>query len=338
MPATSKYVGYSRARDANHLNLLWLFGIGWTLYTLYNILIIQTICYSEYMRHLSQYIPRSFLSFDGAKIYYEVSGNIHSSPILIFLHGLGGDLTAWDKEREYFLKKGYASIGFDLRGHGFSQRSKTKDFYNLDNFVKDIVMLIEYENLSNFILVGHCFGGIISLLLEGKYKSNGSGLVLVDTGYKAPYFSEFVVDHALVQMMLVLFSKVNLPLGNSKHADYDKFINTPDFDLKRIFSDILNTSLQSYLQICKSLFSFNGKELLENVTIPTLIIEGLQDSIFPLKMAKELHDHIKNSYLKLIPKANHIILLTDPKDLSEAIEEFAKKIFQQSNYKKTFST
>ena len=45
-------------------------------------------------------------SFDDTKINYEISKSNDNDFYLIFIHGAGGDLTAWRKERYFFHKKG----------------------------------------------------------------------------------------------------------------------------------------------------------------------------------------------------------------------------------------
>lgn len=217
------------------------------------------------MRHLSQYTPHTFHSFDGTKIYYEVSSRTASAPVLIFIHGLGGDLTAWDKEREYFLKKGYKTIALDLRGHGLSQRGIKQNFYSIDNFAKDILMLIEKAELNNFIIIGHSFGGFISIQLQGKYQTAAKGLILVASNYKLSQFNKFITNNVFIKTILSLLANTALPIGTPGHANYDKYIGTSDLDVKRIFSDIMHTSLRSHLLTATNL---------NKPTIQLLVVPG----------------------------------------------------------------
>src|SRR3989344_6386457 len=112
-----------------------------------------------------------FQSFDGAKIYYDKTVR-DKNKWLIFLHGFGGDLTAWQKERAYFAKLGLSTIAMDLRGHGLSARSDKKDFYKLESFAKDVQMLIQHESIKNAILVGHCFGGMVAIYFQAIFPNS----------------------------------------------------------------------------------------------------------------------------------------------------------------------
>lgn len=264
-------------------------------------------------------------SFDGAKIYYQKTVG-DQNKWLIFLHGFGGDLTAWEKERAYFDKKGFSTIAMDLRGHGLSERSSDKNFYKLENFAKDVATLMEKEKLSNTIVIGHCFGGMISIYFQAQYPNHSKGLVLIDTGFKPPFISSNPVEKILLKEILGLLLKVSPNLQIKGHTDFQEFVNTADLDVKRILSDILHTSLQSYLAICDNLVGVNIEQLLNKIIVPALVIEGLKDTVFPPKIAQYLHQRIKRSELDLIPGANHIIVLNNPQDVEQSIGSFLKKI------------
>ena len=113
---------------------------------------------------------KSLTSFDNTKIYYEINhSNIKHRRTLIFLHGLGGDLADWSDEKKYFSKLGYKVIVLDMRGHGLSERKENFESYKFDCFVEDIVSLIKHEKLKKPVLIGHCFGGMVTMILAGKY-------------------------------------------------------------------------------------------------------------------------------------------------------------------------
>ncbi|MBI3109511.1 alpha/beta hydrolase [Candidatus Daviesbacteria bacterium] len=264
-------------------------------------------------------------SFDGAKIYYHKTVK-DKSRWLVFLHGFGGDLTAWQKERAYFTKLGISTIAMDLRGHGLSDRSENSDFYNLENFAKDVKVLLEKESVSNAVIIGHCFGGMVAIYFQAQFSKISKALILVDTSFKPPFISPHGVPQVFLKHLFDLLIKVVPNIKLYGRADFDQFIGTSDIDLKRILSDILHTSLKSYLLLCDQLIKLDSKQLLSKIDVPTLIIEGSEDSIFPPSIAEYLHQRIKKSELDLIKGANHIIVLNNPVELEESIEDFLRKI------------
>lgn len=123
-----------------------------------------------------------------------------------------------------------------------------------------------------------------------------------------------------------LFSKIFPNIAVYGHADFSQFIDTSDIDFKRLLSDMLHTSLKSYFTLCESLAGYNAKDLLDKISVPTLVVEGTNDTIFPPDIAEYLHQRIKTSQLDLIEGANHILVINNPKELEESIENFLTKI------------
>lgn len=266
-----------------------------------------------------------FTSFDGAKIYYHKTIR-DKNKWLIFLHGLGGDLTSWDKERRYFTTLGISTIALDLRGHGFSERRDNKDFYKLENFAKDVATLIQTQSIDSVVVVGHCFGGMVSIYFQAEFPKSSKGLILIDTSYKPAFFGKNFLPKTFLHEMINLLLNVSSDNRLHGHEKEVQFIGTNDIDLRRAFSDILHTSLKSYLMMFDTLLKVNAKKLLDKILVPTLIVEGTKDSIFPPKLAEALSKRIKKSQLELIEGANHIIVLNNPKALEKSIESFLQKI------------
>ena len=271
-------------------------------------------------------IPKSIQSFDTTSIYYEIDPPTPGKKYLIFLHGLTGDLSAWNAEREELRRLGYATLALDLRGHGLSAHPDRQNAYELDNFAGDVITIIRKERIEKVTLIGHCFGGMITLLLAGKYVIPLSSLVLVDTSYKAPYFSTVFPHHLLLMKLLKLLTAY-VPSGAFPgHTNYKKFIGTGDFDLRRIAHDMMHTSLRSYFMVCEKLTHFDASNLLEDIHIPTLILEGTNDTIFPPHLVQALHHRLKRSLYELVPNANHVLVINNPKDLVKDMHTFLKRI------------
>lgn len=264
-------------------------------------------------------------SFDGAKIYYQKTTR-NPNQWLVFLHGFGGDLTAWNSTRDYFNNLGLSTLALDLRGHGQSERRDGKSFYKFENFAKDLDLILKKEEIDNAVIIGHCFGGMVAIYFQAQVPNHSKGLILIDTSYKPPFFGTNFVAKAFLGKFINLILRFAPDIKRGGRRDFKKFIGTNDINFKRLLSDILHTSLRSYLLISSQLIHLNADELLDKISVPTLVVEGLNDNIFPPDVAKHLNKRIKNSKLDIIEGANHIIVLNNPKDLSKSIEEFLRKI------------
>ena len=242
---------------------------------------------------------------------------------LIFLHGLGGNLYAWNKIRDQLHNKNYSTIGIDLRGHGNSERPKKLDDYKLELFADDIHKIIKKEEINKFILVGHCFGGVVSAIYQDKFK-DAAGTIFIGTTDRSPKRLKLLhpIMYIINNFLLNFLSDKNY--CDRKH--FDNFINTSDFDIKRIFSDIANTSPKSYSATFYQFSKYNGEKILPNINIPVLIIYGQKDRVFYTKYARRLHKLINNSKLVEIPQANHILIISQPKKVAKEIDKFCSNI------------
>ena len=246
---------------------------------------------------------------------------------MLFLHGLGGDLTAWNPEMEYFENLGYSVAALDLRGHGLSEKGKGKEFYDFINYAQDVEFFIQKQKFKKVILIGHCFGGMVSLYVASRRVVGLSGLVLIDTSYKPPIFlGSNSLEKGLLKHVVSFLAYILPNIEIKKHVDFTKYRGTHDIDIERFTSDVLHTSIKSYLLICEELIGYDAKKLLEYIKIPTLVMEGENDTIFPPKISKYLAKRIIHSRLDLIPQANHILVINNPHEVSNSIDEFLDTI------------
>jgi len=270
-------------------------------------------------------MQKTLKSFDGTKINYEILRK-KSKLFLIFLHGAGGNLRAWKKERAYLHRKNISTLAMDLRGHGFSGRPAKESQYELPCFIKDLELIIEQEKINDFILVGHCFGGMITIKYAKMYPEKAKAYTLVDTTYRAPHIlSDVFEKHPfIIKILNARLEQVKINDNFKKDTDYDLFAGTGDLNPIRIYEDIKNTTFKSWFFIYENIAKFDGVEALESIVKPTLIVEGEEDKIFNTSVAKKLKNLVKASKIDIIPKANHVLVVNNPKELEKIIYNFTK--------------
>lgn len=279
------------------------------------------------MESLPNSYSRYVTSFDNTQIAYSViQPTTKPHRWLIFLHGLGGDLSSWDQERKIVSHAGYGTIAVDLRGHGLSDRPRNEGAYSMQNFAEDIIAVLKQEDIQKSVIIGHCFGAMVTFVLEAMYPTTAKALVVIDTSYKPPTFGRIAADHRIINT-IVSFLRNHAPtIHEVGHVNTAKFLGTRDFSAKRILSDVLHTSLRSYLNVCDQITHFNATDLLKRIHVPTLVITGVNDLIFPPSVAEDLHHRIKNSHIDFIDNGNHMVIINNPKDVTKDIQKFLNTI------------
>ena len=206
-------------------------------------------------------------------INYTVSG---VGPPLIFLHGWGSDLHTFDKLKNE-INEDFTVYQIDLPGFG---ESEIKQDYSLDDYADIINEFCCSLAIITPIIVGHSFGGRVSIVYASKYEINK--LILVSSPGVKQRFNLFKwIKIKLYKLSKIL--KINLSLGSS---DYQNANNI----LKRVLVKAVNRDLMDEMN---------------KITCPTLLIYGQSDKTVKLYIGKEINKKIKNSGLVVIPKCGH---------------------------------
>ena len=110
---------------------------------------------------------------------------------LVFIHGSGGNHSAWSHQYGRLHKK-YNIAAINLPGHGHSEGNGENDVQRYCEWIKK---LLDVLDLTGAVLVGHSLGAAITLRFALNYPQEIAGIVLVGGGMKMPvnpFFLEFL--------------------------------------------------------------------------------------------------------------------------------------------------
>ena len=116
-----------------------------------------------------------FVEVNGACIEYMEWGNPENQSV-IMLHGTNAH-AHWFKFIGSMLSDNYHFVVMSFSGMGGSD---WRSFYTRDTFVDDVWGVVKDTEMENPIVVGHSFGGMVSLITASKHSQDMSGLLLVD--------------------------------------------------------------------------------------------------------------------------------------------------------------
>ncbi len=244
--------------------------------------------------------------------YYAPISSPKKKGTLVFLHGWGSNSTLWFNSTLGLPDQGYELYFFDLPGFGKSQGPEHAFF--LDDYAKVVTQLIKKLNITNPTLIGHSFGGKIAIRISAKKMISLTGLILVDAS-GLPHTSFITkAKSSLAHVMKPIFAlpvlkgMKNMLLRLSGSDDY---VATPR--LRETFIHIVQEHIQDDLP---------------NITIPTLIIWGEDDSneYTPPSDAHVFRKNIPSSELFLIKKARHYCFLDNSNEFFKCVLSFAIKV------------
>jgi pimeloyl-ACP methyl ester carboxylesterase len=116
-------------------------------------------------------------------------------PIYVLVHGAWHGGWSWKKVKAILAEEGHTVYTPTLTGLGEHAHLLTPNV-DLSTHIKDIVSLLEYEDLHNVILVGHSYAGMVITGVAQKSSNRISQLVYLDAFL--PENNKAVIDYLTV--------------------------------------------------------------------------------------------------------------------------------------------
>ena len=253
----------------------------------------------------------SDIIIDGLKIHYEVSGPENGDPVIL-MHGWGCDHSTVASIPRC-LDGGMKVVNIDLPGHGKSDEPAA--VWGIEEFTRLVERFISLLKLDTPSLIGHSFGGRISILLASRNKVHK--VVLVDAAgikpRRKPSYYWKVYSFKLMKKFLLLIygekkcnAKIEEMRGKKGSADYRN--SSPM--MRAIMSKCVNEDL---------------KGVMPAISAPTLLIWGEDDTATPLSDAKTMERLIPDAGLVSFQKCGHYSFLDNPVGFKAVLREFFKK-------------
>ncbi len=224
---------------------------------------------------------------------YQVSG---TGPPLIFIHGLAGSFSWWQKNIDA-CREHFQTYSVDLLGFGSSRRLGR---FDLEASIPLLLAWMDERGIARASVVGHSMGGLIAARLAAEAPDRVDKLVLVDAAFLGFDSGVFKRGIGLV----------------------DALRQVPHDFLPLIARDSLRAHPFSLFAATQQLLRSDWSHLLSAIEAPTLIIWGDRDSVTPLKIGKAIHLAIPGSKLVVIDRAGHTPMWDQPETFNQALLDF----------------
>jgi pimeloyl-ACP methyl ester carboxylesterase len=247
---------------------------------------------------------------------------------LLILHGWGSNSVKWQRVKELLEKEGIEVLVLDLPGFGrvpSPQRPWGRtDYVNwIFQKVKDYNPPTTLppegrapKNWQKFNLLGHSFGGGLAVKIATDFPERIEKLILCAPAVIKRKSIKTYLFYWIAFLGRRIFS---LPVLKIFYPQAQKLVYK------------LAGARDYYVAdgVMKETMKKIGKEealemILEKIKVPTLIIWGKRDDVLPSKDAYRIKEKIKNSQLRIIPRARHSPHREAPEELSKIIVPFLK--------------
>ena len=108
-------------------------------------------------------------------------------PDVLLVHGFPDSHQVWRHQIPALVAAGYRVIAPDIRGFGESKAPKGKGSYLVENFVSDLLALLDTLEIDKVRLVSHDWGAVIGWAFSIAHPQRVDRLVAMSVGHPAAY-------------------------------------------------------------------------------------------------------------------------------------------------------
>jgi len=261
---------------------------------------------------------------------------------LVLVHGSASDYRTWQDQHEVFGKS-YRAIAYSRRYHWPNDKIPEGADYSMLQQVDDLEALLGSLNEPAH-LVGHSYGGFVSLLLAIRRPSLVRTLALAEPPVVTLFVSNVPKPQELLKLLVTRprTAAAIIKFGATGIAPTTKLAERGDMDaamqvfgkavLGATFYDRLSKARLEQVIVNAHRAEFLGsgfaplaaKDVAE-VAAPTLLITGQHTPAVFKRLTDRLEELLPNNERIAIPNASHIIHEDNPSAFNDAVLSFLSK-------------
>ena len=265
-------------------------------------------------------------------LFVDVAGR--GDPLVLMHGGPGAD--HWSMVPFRRLADRFTLVFYDHRGNGRSVGAPVSSM-TWENLTADADALRQRLGFDKWAVLGHSFGGMVALEYALRYPRSLSHLVLLDTGGDSRWSQQNAAD--LLAKRGYSPEKVELVRRwfNGEFAPKEMFpilmrIGEAYFhhpSLRLVAREMIRGGWHAKLRPEAQIFAFRHllrgwtvMDRLGEITVPTLVMAGRDDFVFPPECQHELAAGIPNARLQIIERAGHNPHVEQPAEVMQAVSDF----------------
>ena len=257
----------------------------------------------------------------GLRLHYAEQGDLTGEAI-VFLHGYSDSWFSFSRVLP-LLSPEYHAFALTHRGHGDSD--KPQCCYTPEDFAADVDAFMEALGIEEATLVGASTGALFAQRVALSYPRRVSRLVLV--GAQTPVNEANEVVLGLQEEVRALEDRVP---PEFVRAFQEGTIHQPV--LQEFLDTVVSESLKLPARVWRdylegAVLSIDQDYVLElrEIDVPTLMLWGEQDPLFPREEQERLAAAIPGATLKVYPETGHAVHWDRPEWVVRDLEEFMKE-------------
>ncbi len=262
------------------------------------------------------------LTLDGRRVYAEDQGR--GEPVVL-IHGFGASSYAW-RHVSAELARDYRVVAIDLAGFGFTQRPPTKASYSGFAQGELVLAVMDRLGIERAHLIGHSYGGSVSAALAARRPDRFLSLALVNSaapGYPQARRSALAGFLPLTSFVVRTHSLRRANVGaRLKRSTADDSVITEEVVDEYWRRLKVEGAPRAFWGLTAPLEDPHQPVELEELSLPTLILWGVEDELIDADFGRRAAARIPTSRFVPIEEAGHLPMEERPARLTQLLSAF----------------
>jgi 3-oxoadipate enol-lactonase len=233
-------------------------------------------------------------------------------PLVVFLHGIGGNRAHWASQLTFFSRN-YRAVAWDARGYGDS------DDYDgalqFGDFTADLLRAVDFLEEGKAHVVGLSMGGRIARNFALEHPARVATLTLANT---SPGFDALSPQ----EVLRYVEERTGSTPPSARRLLGSRAGPGAQEALLASFHALRNESYRKTLEA--SVAQDRGAPL-ERLAVPTLVITGDEDRVYPPALARSMAQRIPGAELVVLEGCGHLSNLEQPERFNAALLDFLSR-------------
>ena len=261
------------------------------------------------------------LSLPHGTLAWNDVGPHRGSQTVVLLHGFPHDRGLWDAQRDA-CESAFPDTRFlmpDLPGFGRSAPLTTS---GMDGYADAVAAMLDAAGVNQAVIGGLSMGGYVAFAFWRRHAARVRALMLMDTKAGADNEAAAAKRRELIATVqrdgvgALVDSLVASQLGPATRERDPALVERVGVMLRRAPASGVVSAAQAMID------RRDSTDTLETITVPTLVLVGMDDELTPVAESIAMSSAIPGSRLVTIPDAGHLSPLEQPHVVNAAIAEF----------------
>jgi len=260
---------------------------------------------------------------------------------VVLLHGVASNARIWLPVAPLLAPR-FRVLAVDQRGHG--QSDKPASGYDFPSVVRDVLEFVDALGLERPVIAGHSWGGNVALELAARHPDRLAGLVLVDGGFMEmsarPGMTWEQAERDLAPPDLTHLTPAQLLEGAKQWelgAIWSEAVEAAllgNFQVTEAGTIRPYLSRENHMQVVRALWEERPSDLYRDVRCPVLFVLAEREGGGRVREWNEMkreavgraQERLPDCEVRWFKETIHDIPLHRPRELAQAIEEFALRL------------